>query len=78
MAQSKSLGDKQKKNTFIKKLIAGKIQGMFATIQFRMFCCPISYQKCKVWNIQNYNFNVILFVWVWNLVSYPAEDNIWT
>jgi hypothetical protein len=52
------------KIVFMKRLRADKIQGMLATIRFRVFChLACCLQECKGQNIQNHN-STSCFVWV--------------
>jgi hypothetical protein len=58
--------------TFMKKLRVDGTQGMPATIRSRIFGFQSAMQKCKDWNIQNYNF-ASYFIGVWNLVASNEE-----
>jgi hypothetical protein len=58
---------------FMDKLRVDWTQQMPVTIQSRILCLPICYQKKHKDYTQNHNF-ACCFIWGWNLVS-PIEDS---
>jgi hypothetical protein len=46
---------------------------MFAIIQRKSFVFQFAIQKCKDWDIQNYNL-ASCCMWVWNFVSTIEEE----